>query len=76
MDPEAAEPEAPIAWPARIVREARSRPFGYGVLAAFVIAGPFAAAWLFPEAPTGIAIVGGALFGGYAALCAVPQKFL
>ena len=39
-------------------------------------AGPVAVHYLFPEAPLGVAIVGGAIFGGYCALNAVPQKFL
>jgi hypothetical protein len=61
---------------AAIRREVRSRPFGYTVLALFVLAGPFAAPFLFPQAPPAVAIVGGLAFGLYAALCAVPQKFL
>jgi hypothetical protein len=35
-----------------------------------------AVTYLFPEAPTAVAVVGGAIFGGYCALNAVPQKFL
>jgi len=56
--------------------EVQRRPIAYGVLASFLVAGPVAASLLFPEAPPGIAIVGGLLLGGYAALCAVPGKFL
>ncbi len=59
-----------------IERELRSRPFGYGVLVVFVIAGPVVTRLLFPEAPLSAGIVGGLAFGLYAALCAVPQKFL
>jgi len=59
-----------------IARELRSRPFGYVVFAIFVIAGPFAVHLLFPEAPTLVGLLGGICFGAYAALCAVPQKFL
>ena len=60
----------------RLVSEIKSRPFGYTVLALFVLAGPFAAPYLFPQAPPAVAVVGGLAFGLYAALCAVPQKFL
>jgi hypothetical protein len=60
----------------RVVAEIRDHPFGYCVLAVFMLAGPIAASLLFPEAPIGVSIVGGLALGGYAALCAVPQKFL
>lgn len=73
---EGAEPGPPVAWSKRIVGEVRDHPFGYGVLAAFLVIGPVAASLLFPEAPPGVSIVGGLALGGYAALCAVPQKFL
>ena len=43
---------------------------------AFVVAGPVVTRWLFPEAPLGVGILGGAAFGAYAALCAVPGKFM
>jgi len=56
--------------------ELRSYPIGYGVTLAFVLAGPFAARWAFPEAPLGVVVVGGMLLGVWAALCAVPGKFL
>ena len=61
---------------ARVIAELKSRPFGYSVLAIFVIAGPIAAPYLFPQAPPAAAIIGGLAFGVYAALSAVPQKFL
>ena len=61
---------------AAILREVRGHPFGYTVLGLFVVAGPFAAPLVFPQAPPAVAVVGGLAFGVYAALCAVPQKFL
>lgn len=61
---------------AALARELRARPFGYMVLLLFVLAGPIGAAFLFPQAPVGVAIFGGLAFGIYAALCAVPQKFM
>ncbi|MBW2414430.1 MAG: hypothetical protein JRG76_07950 [Deltaproteobacteria bacterium] len=71
-------PETPVkrTLVQKIVVEVRSRPMGYGVMAAFVVAGPVATSWLFPEAPAGVGIIGGVAFGAYAALCAVPGKFI
>jgi len=63
-------------WKQTLVSEVKSRPFGYSVLAAFVVGGPFIAIMIFPEAPPAVAAVGGLAFGVYAALCAVPQKFM
>ena len=59
-----------------IVNEVKEHPFGYGVLAAFVFVGPVLAGMIFPEAPPAVLVVGGLVFGVYAALCAVPQKFM
>ena len=63
-------------WRTRMLRELRSRPFGYTVLALFLVAGPVVSTLLFPQAPIAVTIVGGLVFGLYAALCAVPQKFI
>jgi hypothetical protein len=72
-----AEPPAePGRRAARLVREVRTHPFGYGVMAAFIVIGPLVALYLFPEAPPAVCIVGGIALGAYAAMCAVPQKFL
>jgi hypothetical protein len=59
-----------------VLHEIRSHPFGYTVLGIFILAGPALAPFLFPQAPPAAAAVGGLAFGLYAALCAVPQKFL
>jgi hypothetical protein len=64
------------SWKESLVHEVRTHPFGYVVLALFVLAGPLLAPMLFPQAPPAVAVVGGLAFGLYAALCAVPQKFL
>lgn len=72
-------PETQSDWQRRrqaLVREIKSHPFGYGVLAAFVVIGPVLIMMIFPEAPPAVAVVGGLAFGIYAALCAVPQKFM
>lgn len=60
----------------RLMAEVKNHPFGYTVLAIFVVAGPIAAPFIFPQAPPAAAIVGGLAFGIYAALSAVPQKFM
>ena len=61
---------------ARLRAEIRAHPFGYTVLGLFLLAGPIVTPFLFPQAPPAVAIVGGLAFGAYAALCAVPQKFI
>lgn len=61
---------------ARLWAELRSRPMAYIVLAIFLVAGPLATHFLFPETPAGVGLIGGLAFGAYAALCAVPGKFL
>lgn len=60
---------------AAIGRELRDHAFAYGVVAAFLVAGPVAVAMIFPEASPWLGLVGGLVFGVYAALCAVPDKF-
>jgi len=64
------------SWKKSLLHEVRTHPFGYAVLGLFVLAGPLLAPLLFPQAPPAVAIVGGLAFGLYAALCAVPQKFM
>jgi hypothetical protein len=64
------------SWRKAILREVRAHLFGYVVLGLFVLAGPVLAPLIFPQAPPAVAIVGGLAFGLYAAICAVPQKFL
>lgn len=59
-----------------LLEEVQSHPFGYGVLAVAVVAGPFLITMIFPEVTVLQAIVGGMAFGVYLALCAVPQKFM
>jgi hypothetical protein len=48
----------------------------YAVLGVFMVLGPMFTRFVFPEAPLGVGIVGGFAFGLYAALCAVPEKFI
>ena len=76
VEAEVSESGPKRSWKEAIVREVRTHPFGYVVLGLFVLAGPVLAPLIFPQAPPAVAIVGGLAFGLYAALCAVPQKFL
>ena len=76
VEAEVSENAPKRSWKDAIVREVRTHPFGYVVLGIFVLAGPVLAPLIFPQAPPAVAIVGGLAFGLYAALCAVPQKFL
>ena len=76
VDAETTESAPKRSWKEAILREVRMHPFGYVVLGLFVLAGPILAPLIFPQAPPAVAIVGGLAFGLYAALCAVPQKFL
>ncbi len=70
------ERATPLSFKERLIAEVRGPPFGYTVLALFVLGGPIVAPFLFPQAPPGAAVVGGIAFGIYAALTAVPQKFM
>ena len=63
-------------WLSALRFELRTHAFGYSVLGAFVLVGPIATHFMFPDAPAGAGVVGGFAFGIYAALCAVPGKFL
>jgi hypothetical protein len=80
MSDEASEPidehEPRRSWPRAIVSELREHPMAYAVMVAFMVAGPVVTHVLFPEAPFGVGLVGGIAFGAYAALCAMPGRFL
>jgi hypothetical protein len=68
--------EPALSWLAAIAQELRSHAVPYAVLLAFVVAGPIVTHWVFPEAPRGAGLFGGIAFGAYAALCAMPGRFL
>ena len=63
-------------WKRALIREVKSHPFGYSVLAVALVAGPILLRMVFPEVTPVQAVVGGIAFGVYLALCAVPQKFM
>jgi len=70
------EEKAPLSWPRAIAAEVRAHRGAYAVLLLFVVAGPLVTELLFPGAPRGVGLVGGVAFGAYAALCAMPGRFL
>ena len=57
-------------------REIQRHRFAYFVVGGFALAGPFVTHFIFPEAPPLSGLIGGVCLGVYAALCAVPEKFL
>ena len=67
---------APRSWSQAILNEIKNRPFAYSVMAVALVMGPVLIKMIFPEVTTLQAIVGGLAFGVYAALSAVPQKFM
>lgn len=66
----------PASRPSRLWREVRRHPFAYLVTLAFAGIGAVAAPLVFPDASPWVGAIGGLIFGVYAALCAVPDKFL
>ena len=60
----------------KIAAEVRRHPYAYIVTALFSVGGAFGATLIFPEAPPAAAAFGGFALGLYAALCAVPNKFM
>jgi hypothetical protein len=68
--------DLPKSLSARLWNELRHHPFAYVVAFAFMAAGAVATPLLFPDASPWLGAIGGLIFGVYAALCAVPDKFL
>jgi len=69
------EPEPRRGLLARWRAEVRRHAIAYGVVAAFMVIGPLLVRMIFPEAPLLLGLIGGLLFGLYAALSAVPDRF-
>jgi hypothetical protein len=59
-----------------VVGEVRAHAVGYSVWLAFVLAGPIAVQLIFPQASSGLVMIGGVAFGVFAGVSAVPEKFL
>ena len=68
--------ESARSWPAAIAGELREHAVPYAVLLAFMIAGPVVTHFIFPGAPRGAGLFGGMAFGAYAAISAMPGRFL
>ncbi len=60
----------------RLSQELRRHPYAYAVVVVFGLAGAVLAPILIPEASPWVGAAGGLAMGVYAALCAVPNKFL
>lgn len=60
----------------RLGRELRRHWIGYSVLAVFAAAGAILTPWFLPGASPYAGAFGGFALGVYAALCAVPDRFL
>lgn len=56
--------------------EVRRHWIAYAVIAAFLVIGPVLVYLIFPDVSPLLGVVGGIPFGIYAALCAVPDRFL
>jgi hypothetical protein len=71
-------PDAPesASLAARVWEEVRHRPYAYGVLIGFTVAGGISAPLIFPDVSPWAGAIGGLALGFYAALTAVPNKFL
>jgi hypothetical protein len=69
------EPEPRRGLLARLRAEVRRHAIAYAVVAAFMVIGPLLVRMIFPEAPLLLGLIGGLLFGLYAALSAVPDRF-
>ncbi|MDJ0847144.1 MAG: hypothetical protein QNK04_02060 [Myxococcota bacterium] len=60
----------------RLWAELARHPYAYAVVVVFGLAGAVLAPMLIPEASPWMGAAGGLAMGVYAALCAVPNKFL
>jgi len=69
------EPEPRRGVFAAVRAEVRRHAIAYAVVAAFMVIGPLLVRMIFPEAPLLLGLIGGLLFGVYAALSAVPDRF-
>jgi hypothetical protein len=81
MDPHLEAPSnvTPLQHPTRLVRlwgELRRHSYAYILTLVFGVAGAIIMPLLIPEASPWMGAAGGLALGIYAALCAVPNKFL
>lgn len=71
--PEPVTPRAGLL--ARLRAEVRRHAIAYAVVLAFLVIGPVLVHLIFPDASPLVGLVGGLVFGVYAALSAVPDRF-
>ena len=72
-DPQAEAPATPLS---RVWGELRRHPYAYILTVVFAVSGAVLAPLLFEQASPWMGMAGGLALGVYAALCAVPNKFL
>jgi hypothetical protein len=75
-DPASSAEPARAGWLARLHAEVRRHAIAYAVVAVFLLLGPVLVYLIFPDASPLLGVIGGLAFGIYAALCAVPDRFL
>jgi hypothetical protein len=77
-EPDRSAPETPArrGLLGRLREELRRHAIGYAVVAAFTLIGPLLVYIIFPDASPLLGVLGGLAFGVYAALAAVPDRFL
>jgi hypothetical protein len=75
-DPASSAEPVRTGWLARLHAEVRRHAIAYAVVAVFLLLGPVLVYLIFPEASPLLGVIGGLAFGIYAALCAVPDRFL
>ena len=66
----------PDSWTGWLRGRVAASPYASGLVVVFMGVGAGLAPNLFPQLPTATAMLGGALFGFYAALLAAMHKFL
>lgn len=71
-----AEARSRRSLPGRVWREVRDHPMAYSVTLVFAVAGAVLTPLILPAASPWLGAIGGFAFGVYAAMCAVPDKFL
>ena len=76
MTPAESSPSEPLSLGARVRREISQHRMAYIVLVLFMIGGVFLIPWIFPDATRLQGAFGGMFLGIWAALSAVPQKFI
>ncbi len=67
-------PQPRRSWRTALVDDVRSHLLAYGAVAGFCVLGPVFAHMIFPEAPLGLVVFGGIVFGVHIGFCALADK--